>query len=166
MIFAFSVGFAIAGLAAIVGLSLPVGALFAGLMLSQHPEKFAIEESYRALCVFFVPFFFINIGFQIDPSVLGGALGLGGILLAVAVLGKLAGTACTAWKFTSATGVILLGASMVPRAEITMVIVERGRALGDWAMPPEVYAAMILVSAGTCLGTAIFLHWALRRWKS
>ncbi len=166
VIFAFSVGIAIAGLAGIVGLSLPIGALFAGLMLSQHPEKFAIEKFYRALYIFFVPFFFINIGFQIDPSVLGGALGLGGILLAVAILGKLAGTACTAWKFTSATGVLLLGASMVPRAEITMVIIERGRALGDWAMPPEVYAAMVLVSAGTCLGTALFLHWGLRKWRT
>lgn len=30
-------------------------------------------------------------------------------------------------------------------------------------MPGDLYAAMVLVSAVTCLGTVVFLHWALGR---
>lgn len=85
------------------------------------------------------------------------------MLLGVAILGKLIGAGGTARLFTGFYGAMLIGVSMIPRAEIAMLVLERGRSLGDWAMPPDLYAAMILVCAATCLGAATFLHWALRR---
>ena len=100
-----------------------------------------------------------------DPSLLATSLGVGGLLLLVAVFGKVIGAGLPARLFTGLYGAMLIGASMIPRAEITMIVIERGRRLGDWAMPPDLYAAMVVVSAATCLGTAIFLHWALRRWE-
>jgi hypothetical protein len=44
-----------------------------------------------------------------------------------------------------------------------MVIIQRGNQLGKWAMPDDLYAAMVLVCSITCLGTTLLLHWALRR---
>ena len=163
VVLAVGLGVLIAGLAGLSGLSLPIGALFAGLLLSRHRNDFGFKPFYGSIHMLLVPFFFIQIGFHIEPGMLAEATVLGTLLVVIAVLGKVAGTAATAWLFTSWSGVLLVGASMVPRAEITMVVIERGRQLGDWAMPGQLYAAMVMVSAVTCLGTVLFLHWALRR---
>jgi Kef-type K+ transport system membrane component KefB len=165
LVFVLGLGLVIAGAAGWVGLSLPIGALFAGLLVSRHREKYGIESFYQSIYALFVPFFFVNIGYKIDPTVLGGALGIGTVLAVVAILGKIIGTGIAAWRFTNLTGTILVGVSMVPRAEITMVVIEHGRQLGDWAVPADLYAAMVLVSATTCLGASVFLHWALRKWN-
>jgi len=44
-----------------------------------------------------------------------------------------------------------------------MIIVERGQQLGDWAVPAELYAAFVLVSAITCLVAPIALSYLFRR---
>lgn len=164
LIFVMGFGFCIAGLAGKIGLSLPIGALFAGLLLSRHRKDYGFESFYQGLYLLFVPFFFVHIGFQINPAVIIGSLSIGLLLALVAILGKIIGVGLVAWLFTSVYGTLLIGASMVPRAEITMVVIQRGKDLGSWAMPDQLYAAMVFVSAATCLGTAVFLHWALRRW--
>ncbi|MCB2174026.1 cation:proton antiporter [bacterium] len=158
-------GILIAGLAGGIGLSLPIGALFAGLLVSRHRENYGVEPFYRSLDLIFVPFFFIHIGFQVDPSVVSPAVGIGLALTLVAVFGKLLGTGVPARLFTGGSGALMVGISMVPRAEIAMVVVERGSELGAWAMPPELYAGLVFVCAATCLGTAVFLNTALRTWR-
>ncbi|MFP4157116.1 MAG: cation:proton antiporter [Opitutales bacterium] len=164
LIFVVGLGFVIAATAGLVGLSLPIGALFAGLLLSRHRKDYGVEPFYQSLYLFFTPFFFIHIGFLMDPSLLPTSVGVGSCLLLVAIFGKVIGAGLPARLFSGLYGSQLIGVSMIPRAEITMVVIERGRSLGDWAMPPDLYAAMVVVSAATCLGTAVFLHWALRRW--
>jgi Kef-type K+ transport system membrane component KefB len=158
-------GFLIAGSAGWIGLSLPIGALFAGLLLSPHRETYGVEPFYRSIYLFFIPYFFIHIGYQINPVLVPGALGVGLILTLVAVAGKILGTTLPARFFTGGSGALLVGASMVPRAEISMVVIQHGRQLGDQVMPEDLYAAMVLVSALTCLGTVLFLHAALRRFR-
>ena len=165
LLFVVGFGLAISGTAGLIGLSLPIGALFAGLLLSRHRQDYGFKPFYQSLYLLFIPFFFIHIGFQIDPSVIGGSVWIGLALTAVAILGKIVGTGAVAWLFTGTYATLLIGASMAPRAEITMVIIQRGKQLGSWAMPEDLYAAMVFVSAATCLGTVLFLHWALRRWK-
>lgn len=163
LVLAVGLGVLIAGAAGLVGLSLPIGALFAGLLLSRHRRDYGVEPFYQSIHILLVPFFFIQIGYHIQPGVIGQAMGLGLVLVLVAILGKVIGTGVTARLFTGWAGVLLIGVSMVPRAEITMVVIERGRQLGEWAMPGDLYAAMVMVSAVTCLGTVLFLHWGLRR---
>jgi hypothetical protein len=41
---------------------------------------------------------------------------------------------------------------------------EQGLKLGKWAMPSEVYAAMVLVSAATCMFTPFVVRSLLNRW--
>lgn len=164
LIFVVGTGFIIAGAADQIGLSLPVGALFAGLLLSRHRGDYGVEPFYQSIYLFFIPFFFIHIGFQIDPSVMKASFGAGMSLLLVAVLGKLIGVGLLSRFFTSTYGAFLISVSMVPRAEIALVVIQRGNELGEWAMPDELYAAMVIVSSMTCLGTTLLLHWALRRW--
>jgi Kef-type K+ transport system membrane component KefB len=143
--------FVIAAFAGWLGFSLAVGALFAGLLFSRDPRAVHTDASFSSIYDFFTPFFFINIGLALDPAILNVAgLGIAGLLLAVAIVGKVVGTAVPARLLTGGVvggwhGALLIGISMVPRAEIAMVVMSEGRLLGDWAVPPELFSAMVLV---------------------
>ena len=157
------VGLIIATIGALLGFSMAIGAFFAGLIFSRDPEAVRMETAFMPLHGFFTPFFFISIGYMIDPQSLGSAFGIGGALLVVAVLGKVAGAGLPALFSTSLSGALLIGVSMVPRAEIAMVIGQQARELGDWAMPPEVYSAIALISLATCLTTPFAVRAMLKR---
>jgi len=53
---------------------------------------------------------------------------------------------------------------MLPRAEIALIIMQRGSALGDWAVPSSVYGATVFVSAVTCLIAPLVLRPLFGRW--
>jgi len=60
----------------------------------------------------------------------------------------------------------LLGISMIPRAEIAMVIMHRGLLLGEWAVPNDVFSAMVLVSVATLVISPIIISLLLKRWHT
>lgn len=157
-------GFIIAALGGFLGLSIAMGAFFAGLMFSRDPEAVKFDRAFGLVYEIFIPFFFIGIGLNIDPNQLTTALGLGAILLVVAVLGKAIGTGGPAMLMMDWKSSTLLGVSMIPRAEIAMVIMLGGLQLGGWAVPPNVFAAMIFVCAGTSIISPIILRLLLKRW--
>ena len=157
------VGLCVAAIASLLGFSLAVGAFFAGLIFSRQPDVVRLETGFIPIHAFFVPFFFIAIGFRIDPGTLDLALVFGGALLGVAVLGKVLGAGLPALATTTSGGALLIGVSMVPRAEMAMVIGEQARSLGDWALPAEVFSGIALVVLVTSLITPIAVHWLLRR---
>ncbi|MFP3868375.1 MAG: cation:proton antiporter [Desulfobacteraceae bacterium] len=158
------ISFMMAALAALLGFSVAIGAFFAGLVFSRDPQAVKIDASFEALYDFFSPFFFIGIGLNIDPGAISAGLELGLLLLVVAILGKLLGHGLPAVITLGWTGALVLGLSMIPRAEIAMIIMERGLSLGSWAVPPAVYAAMVLVLATTCIISPITVRPLLRRW--
>lgn len=158
------IGFIIAALAGLLGFSIAIGAFFAGLVFSRDPETVKIDASFDTVYDLFSPFFFIGLGLNIDPDVLGSALVPGLILLLAAVFGKLIGTGGPALRVTDKKSALLLGLSMIPRAEIAMVIMYQGLQLGDWAVPAKLYAAVALVSTATCVIAPLTLYPLLRRW--
>lgn len=157
------VGLIIAAVASLFGFSIAIGAFFAGLIFSRDPEAVRLDTAFIPLRAFFVPFFFIAIGFRIEPQSLGLAMEIGGLLLIVAVVGKVVGAGLPAMLTTSGTGALLIGVSMVPRAEIAMVIGQQARELGDWAMPPEVFSGIAFVSLVTCLVTPFVVRALLKK---
>jgi Kef-type K+ transport system membrane component KefB len=82
----------------------------------------------------------------------------------VAILGKFIGTAGPALLATNLKNSIVLGVSMIPRAEIAMIIIQQGHALGEEIIASEVYAGMVLVSAVTCVISPLILHKLLKYW--
>ena len=60
-------------------------------------------------------------------------------------------------------GALLIGVSMVRRAEIAMTVMERGRMLGDWAVPVEFYGGMVVLTLATRLLTPPVVNCLLRR---
>lgn len=164
ILFVAGIGIVVAALAAQLGLSLAVGALFAGLIFSRDPEVVSMEASFEPVHDFFMPFFFVVVGLSVDPMSLTSATLLGGILLIVAVLGKIIGAGVPAYFAAGWSGAVLIGISMVPRAEIALVVARQGKELGEWALPPEVYSALVLIVAVTCTVSPAVLRGLLRQW--
>lgn len=154
----------IAAIAGWLGFTLAVGALFAGLIFSRESVAPAVDRSFSPLYDVFAPFFFIHIGIAMDPQHALAGLALGAPLLVAAVVGKVAGTVLPALPMTSAMGGVILGVSMVPRAEIALVIAAEGRRLGDWAMPPELFSGLVFVALATSLLSPVAVTHMLKRW--
>jgi len=159
-------GFAIiiAALAGLLGFSFALGAFFAGLAFSRDPRAVRLDSSFEVIYDLFTPFFFIGIGLRIVPNSLLPALGPGTLLLAVAVLGKVLGTGLPSVLVTGWLETILLSVSMIPRAEIAMIIMQRGHELGEWAVPDRVFGAMVMVSLASCLISPMVLKRLFKRW--
>lgn len=151
-------GSIIAALAGLMGFSIALGAFFAGLIYSRDPEAVKVSKSFVVLYNLFTPFFFIAIGMHVDPQLVTAAVIPGSILLVAAVLGKFIGTVAPAYRRIGWTGSLLLGVSMIPRAEIAMVVMEHGQELGEEVVPNQAFAAIVMVSAVTCIVTPLILR--------
>lgn len=158
MIGMIGIGFIIAAVAGWLGFSVAVGALFAGLAFSRDPGAVRMESSFIPLYEWLTPFFFISIGLSIDPSSAAASLGVGGVLLVPAVVGKLIGAGLPALYQSGPSAAALIGVSMIPRAEIALVVVQTGNSLGDWAVPNALYGAIVFVSACSCILAPILLR--------
>ena len=80
------------------------------------------------------------------------------LLLLAAVGGKVVGAYLPARPLLGASGALALSLSLVPRAEIAPVTLQRGLELGPWAVPPVLFAQGVLISAITVLGTPLALR--------
>jgi Kef-type K+ transport system membrane component KefB len=154
----------IAALADLGGFSLAIGAFFAGLVFSRDDETVKRESSFMPLYELFSPFFFIGIGLHVEPQALGSALSLGTTLVAAAFAAKIIADGLPVWLLRGFPSAALIGISMVPRAEIAMVIMQHGLNRGAWAVPAKVFNAMVLVSILTCTISPMLVRMLLARW--
>jgi Kef-type K+ transport system membrane component KefB len=138
------------GLAAelVGGMAAIIGAFLAGLMFARTPEKSVIEHGMNSLAYgLFVPIFFISIGLSVNLRILP----VNAILLILAVtlisiLGKLVGAAGGArLGGLPLRESIQLGAGMVARGEVTLIIAAvgiRAGMLGEQAFSAIVAAVL------------------------
>lgn len=157
-----SVGIMIAALAEMIDLSIAIGALFAGFVFSRDAERVRENHAYTAFLDLFGPFFFIAIGANFEIGALSQSLGYALALFVAMAAGKLVGTAIPALRSAGKQGAVLIGVSMVPHAEITMIVMERGRQAG--LVSDAVFGAMLLASIATCIVAPIVLQSLFRRW--
>ncbi|MBN1870980.1 MAG: cation:proton antiporter [Candidatus Omnitrophica bacterium] len=120
------VGFIISAAAAMFGFSFAIGAFFAGPAFSSDPQAVKTDRSFSVIYDLFYPFFFLNIGLKMDPQVFMPGLGIGLVLLAVAIIGKFIGTALPVLLVDGRIAALLLGVSMIPRAEIALIVMRMG----------------------------------------
>lgn len=160
MVLMLSIGFIIAALAEVSGLSLAIGAFLAGLAFSRDTAAAKERVVFNGLYVVFTPFFFIGLGLHIDLTAFSSALWPGLVLLAAAIVGKLLGTWLPACRRLGGYGALLIGVSMIPRAEIAMVIMQKALEAGA---EPRAFTAMMVVTVGTVLLTSLTLPWLMRR---
>jgi Kef-type K+ transport system membrane component KefB len=156
-------GLIIAGIAGALGFSMAIGAFFAGLAYSRDPAHSRLDESLSLLYELFVPFFFLSVGFSLFPGSLAGALAPTALLALAAVGGKLVGGAGPALPFTTSVGAVAIGVSMVPRAEICLLVAQRAQAMGPDVLPPQGFTALVLTSAITVIAAPVVLRQVLQR---
>ncbi len=161
------IGFIIAAVAAFFDLSLALGALFAGMAFSRDPEALKMGSSLKPLEDLFIPFFFIEIGYNILMPNSMQFLWPTVLILVTTVLAKVLAVALPAALLKiRAASAIILGVSMIPRAEVTMIAMDHGLRLGDWAVTPTLYTTVVLVCLATSILTPLILAPLIQQRKS
>ena len=146
-IFGIAFAFLVAWLAGLSGSAMIVGAFAAGVVLNRIPQRHAIEEAATRIGHFFVPVFFAAVGAAVDLRALMDprSLAVGGALIAVGIVGKVAAGFAPFW-FRGRK--LLVGVAMVPRGEVGLIFAQMGLASGAIAAG-EFGAIMLMVLATT-----------------
>jgi Kef-type K+ transport system membrane component KefB len=147
---ALAFAFTMAWLADAAGSALIIGAFAAGLILHPTPQVKEVEKAVTTLGHLFVPIFFASVGAAVDLGALGDsrALLVGGALIVVGVLGKVAAGFAPWWFRGNKT---LIGVAMVPRGEVGLIFAQMGLATG--ALGPDLFGAIMLMVLVTTLLT-------------
>ena len=130
---AFGLALCLAGFFEFMGLAMIIGAYVMGLALSRTDLKHPIQEMLTPVYTFLVPIFFCSMGMMVDISALCSkpVLIFGGIYTALAVFAKVVGclvpSMCCGFNFL---GGLRIGAGMVPRGEVSLVIAGLGLSSG------------------------------------
>lgn len=151
MLVVLGMGLIVASIASLIGFSVAVGAFFAGLIFSNNPDVVRIDASFESIYELFIPFFYVGIGLALDLSVISGAFGPALILLATAIVSKFFGAGTPSFFTLGKNAGLLIGLSMIPRAEIALIVMQRGLALGEWAVNASVFAYFVIISFTTTL---------------
>lgn len=125
-----------------IGLAAIVGAFMAGLVLAELTDQTDMMALFEPVGWLLAPFFFVVMGSFIDPATFVSAqtLGLTAFFTTVAVVSKAVGAYLGA--LPSGRQVALeVGAGMVPRGEVGVVIAGIGLAAG--VVGADVYAAAV-----------------------
>jgi len=155
MLIVLGIAMIVSGLTAFLGFPVALGGFFAGLLFSRDQHSVTVGEAFDSLYRLFVPFFFVGIGFALDLWQLGPALGPACILFIAAVLGKGLSSFVSAYATMPGESAALLAVSLVPRSEITLVVMERGLDLG--ALSRTTFTSVVLVVVATMIGAPLLL---------
>lgn len=141
------------------GSAMIVGALAAGLVLHDTPQRRDIEASLTQLGYFFVPIFFAVVGASVDLAALADAraLQVGVMLTVIGVVGKLV----TGWAPRPFDGNrMLIGVAMIPRGEVGLIFAQV--ALGSGAIAGGEFGAIMMMVVVTTLITPPWLNAIVR----
>lgn len=133
----------LAGLAETVGLAMIIGAYVMGLSLSQTDVADEVRERLHGLYAYLVPVFFAVMGLMVDFRALIPVIGFGLIFSAVAIAGKLIGCGVPSLIFGfNAKGAFRIGAGMLPRGEVTLIVAGIGLSAG--AIGPDLFGVAVM----------------------
>ena len=155
--------FGAAGIAAFVGLSPIVGAFSVGMAVASTRIIKQVEEYVSKLGIIFVPLFFAIIGAQVDlRGVNLDVLYLSGIIVAVAVVTKLAGCGLPAMIFLKEKSKAMkVGIGMISRGEVGLIVAGVGVSSG--ALSSDIYTTVIIMVAITTIITPVWLKIAYKK---
>lgn len=155
--------FAAAGIAAAVGLSPIVGAFAVGMAVASTRVIKQMESYVSKLEIIFAPLFFAIIGAQVDLRGLNvNVLYLAGIIVAIAIVTKLAGCGLPAIVFLKNRGKAMkVGIGMISRGEVGLIVAGVGVSSG--ALSNDIYTTVIIMVAITTVITPVWLKLAYRK---
>ena len=155
--------FAAAGIAAAVGLSPIVGAFAVGMAVASTRVIRQMEDYVSKLEIIFAPLFFAIIGAQVDLRGINiNVLYLAGVIVAVAIITKLAGCGLPAMIFLkNKNKAMKVGIGMISRGEVGLIVAGVGVSSG--VLNNDIYTTVIIMVASTTIITPIWLKMAYRK---
>ncbi|GAP63966.1 hypothetical protein ARMA_2389 [Ardenticatena maritima] len=139
------------------------GTFLAGLILTQSRLQHKIADRLFPIAFgFLVPVFLVNIGLNANLRVLNQQQWLfGGLLVLVAVLGKVVGCGVGArLGGFEPRAAFQLGVGMISRGEVGLIVATIG--LSQGVIGADIFAVTVLMVLATTLLTPPLLRWALR----
>ena len=147
---AFGLALILAGIFEFMGLAMIIGAYVMGLALSRTDLKHPIQEMLTPVYTFLVPIFFCVMGMMVDATALCSkpVLYFGAIYTALAVASKVVGCMAPAmFCGFNALGGLRIGAGMVPRGEVALIIA--GLGLSSGYLTQEIFGIGIMMTLVT-----------------
>ena len=150
LVAAFCFALLFAALAGLVGSAVIIGAFAAGVVLSSTNQFDLIEERIAPVADIFTPIFFVSVGAGVNVNLFLpwtstfdiGVLMVGGALLLIAIVGKLASGYAVGWG-RNPLNHLAIGAGMIPRGEVGLIFAHIGLANG--ILTPQVYSAILIM---------------------
>lgn len=142
------------------GVAAIIGAFLAGMALSSTVNH-RVHDLTSGLSEFLVPFFLVGIGLYFRPAAVSSpeSLLMVAIVAIAAILSKMAGCGLGAWNLGRAN-MYRVGAGMVPRGEVGMVVAQIGMGLG--AVTDMLYGVVVSMSLLTTMVAPPLLKLAFR----
>jgi Na+:H+ antiporter len=134
-----------------IGIAAIIGAFLAGMALAEASEgDERLHTQTNGVMEFLVPFFFVNIGMQLQLSVFRNwsLVWLALAVTLVALVTKLIGCGAGAWSLGWKRA-MQVGVGMMPRGEVGIVVAQIGLSLGVIDAP--LYAVVLFMAVATTL---------------
>ncbi|MDR1565873.1 MAG: fructose PTS transporter subunit IIA [Treponema sp.] len=145
------------------GLAMIIGAYISGLSLSKTDIAPIIQERIHGLYEFFVPLFFAVMGMMVNVREIFSVpvLIFGAVYTATAIAAKVLGCGIPAlFLGFNPKGALRIGAGMVPRGEVALIIAGIGLSMG--ILDNQVFSIIILMTFITTLAAPQILSATLR----
>ena len=147
---AFGLALVLAGFFEFMGLAMIIGAYVMGLALSRTDLKHPIQDMLSPVYTFLVPIFFCSMGMMVDVTALCSkpVLIFGGIYTVLAIVAKVVGCMVPSmFCGFNLLGGLRIGAGMVPRGEVALIIA--GLGLSSGYLTQEIFGIGILMTLVT-----------------
>jgi len=147
---AFSFALLFGALAGIAGSAMIIGSFAAGIVLSSTNQFDVIEERIKPVADIFTPIFFVSVGASVNvhlflpwsPEFDLSVLAVGGMLLIIAVVGKVIAGYTVGWG-RQRLNHAAIGVGMVPRGEVGLIFAQLG--LNNNILSSEVFSAILIM---------------------
>jgi Kef-type K+ transport system membrane component KefB len=154
LIMAVIVCLAMAAFAEFIGLAAIIGAFLAGMLFADHAWEWDLEHKIETITTFFISFFFLSVGMQVDINDLFdvGVLAMAAVVILLALATKFVGCGFGAKlgdKNVDKTGFNIIGVGMMPRGEVGIIVATIGLVSG--VLPSDLYAVVVLMSVATTI---------------
>lgn len=159
LVLAIIVCLAMSAFAEWIGLAAIIGAFLAGMLFADHAWEWDLEHKIDSITSFLLPFFFLNVGMQVNIfSLSNGSVALLAVVaIVLALISKYIGCGIGA-KIGDRTidrqSFNIVGVGMMPRGEVGIIIATIGLGIvvnGERAMSEELYTVVVLMSVITTI---------------
>lgn len=151
---AFSFALLLSALADLADSAMIIGSFCAGIILSSTNQFDLVVEQVKPVADIFTPIFFVLVGAKVNLHLIWpwsaefdtAVLTVGGVLLAIAVIGKVVSGFSVVWRDMNRLAV---GIGMIPRGEVGLIFAVFGLQRG--VLSQAVYSAILIMVMFTTL---------------